>query len=78
MLGDLGELDVEARGHVAATDVEADAGDTDLFVVGDDAADRLGVAEMPIGADHAVLDVADLHAVAHLLDRAGLVIAGHD
>ena len=68
---------VQAHRHVAAADVEADAGDADLALVGDDAADRLGVAQVTVGADHAGHGIADRHAVAHLGDRRGIVIADH-
>ena len=71
------ERRVEADRHVAAADVEADAGDADLALVGDDAADRLGVAEMAVGADDARDHVADRHAVAHLRERRVLVLAEH-
>ena len=45
-LGRLGAFD-PGHGHVAAADVEADAADRNVFLVGDDAADRLGIAERP-------------------------------
>ncbi len=68
---------VEPHGHVAAADIEAHPRDADLLLVGDDAADRLGVAEVAVGADHAGDDVADGHRVAHLRQRAFVVIAEH-
>ena len=74
-IGDGGERRVEPNGHVAATDVESDTGDTDLLLVGDHTADRLGVAEMAVGADHAGHDAADAHAIAHLRDRGFVVVA---
>ena len=43
----------------------------------DHAADRLGIAEMTIGADHARDGVSDLHAVSHLGDGAFLVLSDH-
>jgi hypothetical protein len=63
--------------HVAAADVEADARDADLLLVGDDSADRLRVAEVTVGADDAGDDVADRHAVTHLCDGCVLVPAEH-
>ena len=77
LLCDLAERRVEAHRHVAAADVEADAGDADLLLVGDHAADRLRIAEMAVGADHAGDDVADRHAIAHLRDRRVVVLAEH-
>ncbi|CCE07269.1 hypothetical protein BRAS3843_2020030 [Bradyrhizobium sp. STM 3843] len=74
---DLTELSIETHGHVAAADVEADAGDADLLLIGDHAADRLGIAEMAVGADHAGHGVADRHAIAHLRKRRVLVLAEH-
>ncbi len=74
---DVIEAHVEPGGHVAATDVEADAGDRDLLLIGDHATDRLGVAEMAVGADHAGHDIADRHAVTHLLDGRRVVLAEH-
>ena len=68
---------VQPHRHVAAADVEADAGDADLLLVGDHAADRLRVAEMAVGADHAGDGVADRHAVAHLGDRRLVMLAEH-
>ena len=72
-MGDGGERRVQPHGHVAAADVEADAGDADLALVGDHAADRLRVAEVTVGADHAGHHVADAHAVAHLAQRRCVV-----
>ncbi len=46
----------------------------DLLLIGDHAADRLGVAEMAVRADHAGHDIADRHAVAHLRDGRMLVL----
>ena len=65
---------VEANRHVAAADVEADAGNADLLLIGDDAADRLRIAEMAVGADDAADDIADRHAVLHLRDGRGIVL----
>ena len=66
---------VEAHGHVAAADVEADAGDADLLFVGDHATDRLCIAEVSVRADDAGHDVAGRHAVAHLRDGCCIVLA---
>ncbi len=74
---DVIEARIEPHRHVAATDVEANAGDADLPFVGDDAADRLGVAEMPIRTQHACDGVAHGHAVAHLR-CGGLLMLAHD
>src|SRR5882757_7616751 len=71
---DLAERRVEAHGHVAAADVEADAGDADLLLIGNHAADRLGIAQMPVSANHAGDRVADRHAIAHLRDRRLVVL----
>ncbi len=67
---DLGLAHVEARGEVAAADVEAYAGDRDVVLVGDHAADRVRVAEMGVGAQHSGGHAADLHAAIHLRERA--------
>src|SRR5262249_52321507 len=68
---------VEPHGHVAATDIEANAGDADLLLVSDYAADRLGIAEMSIGADDAGDGVADAHAIAHLRQRRLVMLTEH-
>ena len=54
-----------------------------MILVGDDAADRLRVAEVAVGAQHAAHHAADAHAAPHLLDGALVVLAedlqvGHD
>jgi len=46
-----------------------------VLLIGDDAADRLGVAEMAVGAQHGAGDAAVLHAASHLLLRARVVFA---
>ena len=74
LVGDRLVWRIQPYRHVAAADVEADAGDADLLLVGDDAADRLRVAEMAVGADHAGDDVADPHAIAHLGDGRRVVL----
>src|SRR5262249_19107057 len=64
---------IETDGHVPAADVEANAGNADLLLVGNDATDRLCVTAMAIGGD----DVADRHAIAHLRNRRVVVLAEH-
>ncbi len=54
-----------------------------MILVGDDAADRLRVAEVSVGAQDAARDAADAHAAPHLRDGALVVLAedfqiGHD
>jgi len=68
---------IETDGHVPAADVEANAGNADLLLVGNDATDRLCVTEMAIGTDDAGDDVADRHAIAHLRNRRVVVLAEH-
>ena len=46
-------LRICADRKVAAGDVESDAGDGNLVLVGDDASDRLSIALVPIGAQDA-------------------------
>ena len=72
---DRGERRIKPNRHVAAAYVKADAGNADLLLIGDDAADRLGIAEVAVGADHAGHDVADRHAIAHLSDSGFVVLA---
>ncbi len=69
--------DIQPNGHVPAPDVESDAGNADLLVIGNHTADRLRVAEMAIGANDAGDSIADAHAGLHLRNRAGLVRAQH-
>src|SRR5262245_8672868 len=47
--GDVGVLRIEPDRHVAARDVEADAADGDVLLVGHPTADRVGVAEVAVG-----------------------------
>src|SRR5262249_37416682 len=68
---------IETDGHVPAADVEANAGNADLLLVGNNATDRLRVTEMAIGAHDASDDVADRHAIAHLRNRRVVVLAEH-
>ena len=66
---------VEPHGHVAACDIEPDAADADLILVSDDAADRLRITEMPVSHQRAAEHIADLHAIAHLVHGARVVLA---
>ncbi len=70
--GDLVQPDIQLHRHVAAADVESDAADGDMLLIGDDAADRLRIAEMPVGTQHRTGHTADGHAALHLRD--GLVV----
>jgi hypothetical protein len=45
---------IETDSHVPAADVEANAGNADLLLVGNNATDRLRVTEMAIGAHDAL------------------------
>ena len=72
---DVDKRRIEPDGHIAATDVEANARDADLLLVGDDATNRLRIAEMAIGADDALNRVADGHAVPHLGNGVWVVVA---
>src|SRR5918993_3941736 len=66
---------VEPDRHVAAGDVEADAADGDVLLVGHDPADGVGIAEMPIGAKHAFEGASRLHAAVKLSDSLLVVLA---
>jgi hypothetical protein len=66
---------VELHRHVAAGDVEADPADRDVLLVGDHAADRLRIAEMSVGTEHAADHAAVLHAAHHLLLGALVMLA---
>src|SRR5437016_13077125 len=66
---------VELHCHVAASDVEAYAAYRDMLVVSDDAADRLRVAEMAVGAQDTATHATVLHAARHLLLGALVVLA---
>jgi hypothetical protein len=68
------EGEIELRRHVAAGDVEADAADRDVLLIGDDAADRHGVAEVPVRAQHGAGHAADAHAAVHLRQGALVVL----
>ena len=67
---EIGSRQLRARGLVAAADVVADARGRDVALVGDAAADRLAVARVVVGAEHAELGVARLHAALELLEAA--------
>src|SRR5262249_18431612 len=69
-LADVLVLEVHTARHVAAADIEADARDRHMLLVGDHAADRLRIAEVAVGAEHAARNAADAHAAPHLLDGA--------
>jgi hypothetical protein len=64
---------VEPDRHVAAGDVEADTADGDVVLVGDHAADGVGVAKVAVGAQDAFQRATDRHAALHLRERLGLV-----
>src|SRR5262249_19503884 len=66
---------VELYCHVAASDVEAHAANRDMLVVSDDAADRLRVTKMAVGAQDTAAHAAVLHAARHLLLGALVVVA---
>ena len=72
---EVGVTRIEPDRHVAARDVEADTADGDVFLVGDHAADRMGVAEVAVGAQNALHGAADRHAALHLRERLGLMLA---
>ena len=72
---EVGVTRIEADGHVAARDVEADTADGNVFLVGHHAADRMGVAEVAVGTQHALHGAADRHAALHLRERLGLVLS---
>ncbi len=74
-VGDRRLGDVEPRRHIAAGDVEADAGDRDVLRIGHDPADRLRVAEVAVGAQHRSRRRADRGAARQLRDRARVVLA---
>src|SRR5580698_2349534 len=68
---------VQPNSHVAASDVESDAGDADLSLVGDDAANGLRIAKMTVSANHAADHIADRHAITHLRNRRLVVLSEH-
>ena len=72
---DVGERDVGEDGLVAAADVVADAGRAQVLAVGDDAADRLRVADVAVRAQDALAAFCRVDAALELLDRAGFVVA---
>src|SRR4051794_32412327 len=69
---DIAEPGVEPHRHVSAANVEPYSGNADLIFIGDDAANRLRVAQMTIRANHPGDDISDRHAVLHL--RNGRIV----
>ena len=67
---EVGARQVGLRRLVAAADVVADTRRRDVALVGDAAADRLGVARVVVGAQHAELGVARRHAALQLREAA--------
>ncbi len=65
---EVGPRQVRASGLVAAADVVADTRRGHVALVGDAAADRLAVARVMVGAEHAEVGVARLHASLELLE----------
>src|SRR6516162_219648 len=72
---DRGLRHVELDRHVAAGGVEADTAHGNVLLVGDDAADRLRIAEVAVRTEDATNHAANLHAARHLLLRAIVVTA---
>src|SRR6516165_8853675 len=68
---------IEARRHVAAGDVEAHAADRDVLLIRDDAAHRLGVSKVAVGAEDALGGRAHAHARPQLLDGLFIMLAEH-
>ena len=68
---------IKTHGHIAAADVETDAGNADLLLIGDDAADRLCIAKVAVRANDAGHDIADRHTVPHLGDGCLVMLAEH-
>ena len=66
---------VEAHRHVAAGNVKADTADRDVIRVADHAADRMRIAKMPVGAEHARGRAARRKAGVHLRQRARVMFA---
>ena len=71
---DVGVTRIQLDCHVSARNVEPDTADRDVFLVGDHAADRMGVAEVAVGAQHTLYGAADRHAALHLRECLGLVL----
>ena len=67
---EVGLRQLGSRGLVAAADVVADTRRRDVSLVGDAAADRLRVARVVVGAEHAEVGVAGLHAPLELIEAA--------
>src|SRR5260370_1006455 len=60
---DRAEWSVEPHGHIAATDIKANAGNADLLLISNDAANGLRIAKMAIGTDNAGHNIADACAM---------------
>src|SRR6516165_9106568 len=75
---DLLEFGVELDRHIAARDVEADAGRADLIAIGVDAAHRLRIAKVPVRTDDASSHVAVAHAILHLADCGCIMLPDDD
>ena len=69
------EREVGEHRLVAAADVVADARRAEVLAVGDDAADRLRVADVTVGAQHALAAVLRLDAALELRDGPLVVVA---
>ena len=67
---EVGARQLGPRRLVAAADVVADARRRHVALVGDAAADRLAVARVVVGAEHAEVGVARGHAALELLEAA--------
>jgi hypothetical protein len=67
---DVGPGQVGPGRLVPASDVIPDARRRDIALVGDAASDRLAVARVMVGAEHAVVGVARVHAPLELREAA--------
>ena len=67
---EVGAGELGPRRLVAAADVVADSRRRDVALVGDASADRLGVARVMVGAEHAELRLTGRHAPLELLQAA--------
>ena len=72
---EVGARELCPGGLVAAADVVADTRRRHVALVGDPAADRLAVARVVVGAEHAELGVTGGHAALELLEAARVDIA---
>ncbi len=71
---DLFAFCVGQDGEISTSDVESDAAQRNLVLVGDHSADWLGVTFVTVGAKHAAL-AAGRHAGFNLFDRRRVVLA---